>query len=108
MNRNGAPPHGDILGLELVEVHSADHFAVDEQEQSVTHEELGQVRAVALTGDNLIHRVTNRFEPLQLLNLPDDRGLTRLNDRTAAPQTRDQPYKPCSGNEPDQKSYGCK
>ena len=73
-NPDGISVHGNIVRLELAQIHAGDHFSVGHQKKLVAHQKVGQVGALAVALHDLIERINNRLQTRQLTNLLDDRS----------------------------------
>jgi hypothetical protein len=75
-----------IAGLQIGEIYTSDHFAVDHKEQPVAGQKFWQVGVVVFTGNDFVHGVADGFEALELLDLANYRGLIHVEEGTAAAQ----------------------
>ncbi len=64
----------DVLGFELGEIDAGDGLAVDDEQELVAGEDVGQQRAGALALDDGVERVDDGFEAAEALDLLDDGG----------------------------------
>ena len=97
---DGVVADGDVLWLELAEVHAGDDFAMDDEEEAVTGEEFGEDGIFVFAGDDFVHGELNGFEALELLNLANDGGLVHADDG-AAGERAEQAEEAGAGDAPD-------
>ena len=64
----------DVFGFELGEIDSGDGLAVDDEEDAVAGEEVGQDGAGSGAFDDGVHGVDDGFEAAEALDVLDDGG----------------------------------
>jgi len=74
-----APVLRHILRAQLSEVYTGDYFPVNEQQKSVSSEEVGKNVVFALSRDDLVQAVIHCFQSLQLLDPVHYSRLTQID-----------------------------
>ena len=79
VDTNGAIRKLNSRGGELVEVNACNRLAVDFEKDAVTGEDGRQVAAFAVSGNDFVHGIGNRFEARQAADLHHDRRLRGID-----------------------------
>ena len=84
MDANLAPADVDIVGLERFEIDAGDDLSVNQHEQAIAGEEVGENGIFLRAGDDLIHGVDDGFEAREALDVVDDCRLRDVDGEAAA------------------------
>ena len=80
----------DIVRFQLAQVNSGDDFAMHDQQQFISHQKIWQDWTLPLALNDLVERVSDRFQPLQALNFIHNGRLRGIDGQASASHDRSQ------------------